>query len=207
MSLPLACGVMFGCAAKPATTHDPRPGSGIAEYRHVVTDARQAMHAALKSLATVSAQSNSCPPKILGLFSAQMQRLQVESIQLRARAQAIQARGDAYFEHWQEHLARLKDPRTRAGVEMRRPEFEQHFRRIKLLTAEVRQAFDPFQSTLRTIRNRLESDPASLSAGATQNLIVAANENGRAVEAGLAGIIAELDSMRALLATTQRNIK
>jgi len=165
----------------------------------VATDARQAMHDALSSLAAVSAHSNRCPPEVLSAFSAEMQRLQVGSIQVRARAQAMQARGDAYFERWHEHLARVKDPEVRALAERQRPALEESFRRIKLLSQEGREAFGPFQSDLRKLRNALEMDPSSIGAEPTRNWIATAKGNGEHVERCLTSIVGELDSARAML--------
>ena len=188
-----------GCASTGSDRDGPRPRDGIAEYRQVAADARKAMHAALSSLAEVSAQSNRCAPKALSAFSAEMQRLQVDSIPLRARAQAMQARGDAYFERWHEHLARVKDPEVRAIAERQRPVLEESFGKIKAMSQEGREAFDPFQASLRKVRNALETDPASISTGPTRNSIASAKQNGEHVERCLDGIISELDSMRAML--------
>ncbi len=202
MWLALGSGVllwMAGCASTGTDPDEPRPRDGLTEYRQVALEARNAMHSALSSLATVCAQSNQCPPEVLSAFSAEMQRLQVDSFRLRARAQAMQARGDAYFEHWHEHLARVRDPALRVVVETRRPLFEESFRRVKRLSQEGREAFGPFASSLRNLRNSLEADPASLGAGPTQTWIAAATQNGERVDWCLGAIVGELDSMRALL--------
>ena len=191
--------LVCGCASTASDRDKPQPRDGVAEYRQVALDARKAMQAALSSLASVSAQSNRCPPKVLREFSVKMQRLQVDSIQLRARAQAMQARGDAYFERWHEHLARVKDPEVRAIAESQRPALEASFRRIKMMSQEGREAFGPFQMSLRRLRNALETDPASISAGPTQDWIGTAKEKGEHVERCLACIVGELDSVRAML--------
>ncbi len=195
----LALLLLAGCASSGSQAKKPRPRDGIAEYRQVAVDARKAMRSALNSLAAVSAEPNRCPPKVLSAFSAEMQRLQVDSLQLRARAQAMEARGDAYFDRWHENLARVKNPDVRALAETRRPDLEESFRRIKRLSQAARQAFAPFQSSMRQLRNALETDPASVSAAETRISIAAAKENGERVEQCLAAVIVELDSMRALL--------
>ncbi len=157
------------------------------------------MRGALKSLATVSTQSNRCAPSVLAAFSAKMQQLQVDSLQLRARAQAMQARGDAYFENWHEHLAKVKDTKLRAYADAQRPAFEQRFGRIKALSQEGREALDPFQASIRKVRNALEADPASITAVSTQDWLATAKEKGEHVDRCLGAIIDELDSMRAML--------
>src|SRR5258705_11749939 len=120
-----------GCASKQQTTEKIRPGSRIPEYRQVTVGAEKAVEAALESITVVSAQSNQCPPEVLTNFTAQLRRLQVESVQVRARTEAIQARGDEYFKDWQKHLAQVEDPQMRALAEKERPALEQSFERIK----------------------------------------------------------------------------
>jgi hypothetical protein len=192
-----------GCASQRNSTA-PRPGSGIAEFRSLATGADQAIRRALDSLATVEAQSNQCSPAVLSSFSNEVQRLQVESVQVRARAQAIQARGDAYFERWHDNMAHVSDPKIRALAESRRPLLQQSFQQIKALSQEAREAFVPFLSGLRQLRNGLEKDPACAGSENTRERIRQAREKGKQVDRCLARIVSELDSMSAMLAPAQR---
>jgi hypothetical protein len=153
----------------------------------------------LASLADVSAQSNQCSPKVLAAFSDEFQRLEVESVKIRERSQAMQARGDAYFESWQEHMERIKDPQLRARIENQRPVFHEHFTKIKAFSQEGREAFHSFLSGLRQVRNSLEKDPASLGTQSIQQALVETREQGEHVQRCTAGIRQELDSMTAML--------
>ncbi len=200
----IGLGLILGCASTRDQTNAPRPRDGIAEYRQITVAAAKAMRQALTALAVVRAESNACSPEVLKAFSSQMQKLQVDSIQLRARARAMQQRGEAYFERWHEHLAQIKDPEIRAVAEMRRPELQESFRRIKLLSHEAREAFEPFQADLRKVRNALESNPAKVSAPSIREQISSATEYGKHVERCLVSIISELDSMRAMLTSKGR---
>ena len=191
--------LVAGCASKEGGRSAIRPGEGIAEHRQIATEAEKAMRAALNSLAAVSAQSNQCAPAVLSAFSEQVQRLQVDSLKLRARSQAMQARGDAYFERWHEYLARVKDPRMRALAQKQRPALEEGFRKVKAWSQEGHEAFQPFLAGLRKVRNALEKDPASLSAGEIREWMTSARANGEHVERCLVSIQRELDSMKALL--------
>jgi hypothetical protein len=190
--------MVTGCASKsPATS--PRPGSGIAEYREVTSTAQKAVAAALEALAAVSGQSNRCPPEVLTNFSVAVQRLQVESVQIRARSQAIMARGDDYFEHWHERMAGVQDPEVRALAEKNRSQLQQNFAEIKRLSQDGREAFQPFIAALRKLRNGLENDPSSLTGGPGQDTLKSARENGERVAQSLAGIQRELDSMSSMI--------
>ena len=188
-----------GCVSNtPGSTNLP-PGSDIAEYRKAVTDAQKALGRALNSLAAVSAQSNRCPPKMMAGFSEEFQRLEEESMDLREHFQAMQARGDAYFESWHEQMAQDKDPKRRALIENNRPALQEHFQKIKALSQEGHEAFGPFLSGFRKLRNSLEKDPASLGTQTMQETLASTRAYGEHVDRCLADIGRELDSMTLLL--------
>jgi hypothetical protein len=191
--------VCVGCASKESAPAAVRPGGGIAEYRQIATEATKSIQAALLSLNTVAAQSNRCSPEVLLAFSSQVQRLQVESIQVRARSQAMLARGDAYFEHWQDNIARVGDPKVRALAESRRPLIQPGFQQVKSLSQQGHEAFKPFLAGLRKLRNELEKAPDTLDSSAARETIQLAREKGGQVEGCLAGIQQELDSMSVMV--------
>jgi hypothetical protein len=201
----LALGFVAGCATSGPKTL--KPGEGIAEYRKIATDATAGIRAAMDSLAAVSAQSNRCAPGVLASFSNVVQQLQVKSVQVRARTQAMEARGDAYFERWQENLAQVKDPAIRALAEKNHPALQEGFHRIKLLSQEGRESFAPFIAGLRKVRNELEKDPASVATGATRELLATAHQNGEHVQRCLANIMQELDAAKALITPSGRTAK
>jgi hypothetical protein len=198
MALPMVL-LTAGCVSNaPSSTNLP-PGSDIAEYRKAVADAQKALGRALTSLATVSAQSNRCSPKVVAAFSDEFQRLEVESAQLRERFQAMQARGDAYFESWHEQMAQGQEPQMRALIENQRPELQERFQKIKALSQEGREVFGPFLAGLRKLRNSLEKDPASLGTQTMQETLASTREYGEHVDRCLAAIRRELDSMTTAL--------
>jgi hypothetical protein len=199
MALSAAVLLTFGCASHQPGSTNPKPGSGIVEYRKVATDAEKSLGRALASLATVCAHSNQCSPKVFAAFSDEFQRLEVESVKIRERSQAMQTRGDAYFETWQEHMERIKDPQLRARIESQRPAFQEHFLKIKALSQEAREEFHSFLSGLRQVRNSLEKDPASLGTQSMQQTLAGTREQGEHVQRCVAGIRQELDSMTAML--------
>jgi hypothetical protein len=188
-----------GCASKQQATEKIRPGSRIPEYRQVTVGAEKAVEAALASLTAVSAQTNQFPPEVLTSFAVQVRRLQVESVQVRARTEAMQARGDEYFNDWQKHLAEVEDPQMRALVEKERPALQQSFEKIKALSREGREAFQPFIASLRQVRNALEKNTDSVATQPVQTSIQTAREKGGEVRDRLIGTQKELDHMSALL--------
>jgi hypothetical protein len=188
-----------GCASKNSKQPPSRPREGIAEYRQLTAEAEHAMQAALAALAKVSAQSIPCPPEVLTAFSNEVCRVQVDSLRVRARSQAMLARGDAYFESWEENLARIDDPAVRTLAKQQHQALHDGFLKVKMWSREAHEAFQPFLAGLRRVRNALEKDPASLSAESTRANIASARTSGKEVEGSLDNIRRELDSMISML--------
>jgi hypothetical protein len=188
-----------GCATPEASGSSPKPGEGIARYRQLVRESGMAIAAMGSALDRVGAQTNRCPAGLVKAFSREVQRLQAESIRVRSRSQAIQARGDAYFQNWQENLASVKDPQVRALADERRPQLQDCFARIKMGSQKAGEAFRPFLAGLRKLQNALETDAGSVGAQSTRELIRSTREQGGKVEQALTGIGQELDAMTALV--------
>jgi hypothetical protein len=195
-----------GCVSSEPNSTNLKPGSDISEYSKAVADAQKTLGRALSSLSTISAQSSPPSPKAVAAFSDEFQRLEVESMQLRERFQAMQARGDAYFESWHEQMAQDKEPQRRALVENQRPALQEHFQKIKALSQEGHEAFGPFLSGFRKLRNSLEKDPGSLGTQTMQETLASTRAQGEQVQRCLVAIGRELDSMSALL-TPSANAK
>ena len=188
-----------GCATKASNDAAPRPGSGVTEYRELTSEAVKAVRAALAALDKVSVASNPCPPKLVAAYAGEVQRLHVDSLRIRARGQAIQARGDAYFADWTENMARIQDPQIRERAERFRPELQQSFSRIKLASQQAGAAFKPFMSELRMLRVQLDKPLPSIADDTTKDLIRTTRGHGGEVLQALSGIDNELDTITRLL--------
>jgi hypothetical protein len=188
-----------GCATKKSSREQFVPGSGIAEFRQITETSTQAIQNTLASLEVVAVESNRVSSEALTGLNTQVQRLQVDSIQVRARAQAILARGDAYFDRWHETLAKVKDREVRALAAKRRPLLQESFRQIKRSSEQSQVSFKSFLSGLRGLRNSLENNPGSLDTAAMQEVLGATRANGRQLLQLLSSIRVELDSMQAML--------
>jgi hypothetical protein len=191
--------LLGGCATKDSAESAPRPGSGIEEYRQLTGEAATAVRAALVALDKVSAASNPCPPKLVTAYVNEVQRLHVDSLRIRARGQAIRARGDAYFADWTENMARIQDPQIRERAERFRPELQECFSRIKLVSEQAGTAFKPFMSGLRMLRIQLDKPPPAIADDTTKDLIRTTREHGGEVLQALSGIDKELDTITRLL--------
>ena len=196
--------VLAGCVTKSDTVTKSVSYSGpgfnedLAEYRQIASEAQKLVQATLASLDRTVAQTP-CPPRVFKGFNKDVQRLEVDSFKIRARAQAIRARGDAYFQQWHEQLRSVKDPVARQLAEQSHDPLQERFAQISIDSQQTREAFQPFMAGLRRLRNGLENAPGIAGTDSMKELIRKTRDNGQKVQAGLAAMLGELDSVAAIL--------
>ena len=198
---PLAAVVatLIGCATTETTPKVPTPRADFIEYRHIVVQAMRQVDATLRALDEVSVQANRDPHPAYLAFAEAVHRLEVDSIKVRARTHAMRARGDAYLEHWQAYLGAVHNEQIRELAEEHRPELKRSFEQAQLASHQVREGFRPFLSDLQKLRAVLEADTTLARIDAQKDLILAAKDKGRQVQQGLERVLAEMNSMTALL--------
>ena len=122
----------MGCANTESGRKEPTPRRDFLEYRGLVVLAMGQVDAALRALEAVSAQANRDPRPAYEAFAGTVQHLEVESVKVRERTQAIRARGDAYFEHWEEYLAGVKDEGVHRRAEEHRAQLKQTCNQLRV---------------------------------------------------------------------------
>jgi hypothetical protein len=172
--------------------------AGVEEYRKVTAEAQAWMPKALQALEQISASAE-LSPQVIANFSREVQHLEINSILIRARAQAIQSRGDAYFASWTESIANIKDSRVRELAENHHVELEKSFLTIKASSLNAGAAFRPFLTDLIRLRAELETRPGSALSSSQNTLIASARENGEKVLKALGTISFELGTISSLL--------
>lgn len=191
--------VLIGCASTETVQKAPTPRQDFIEYRQLVVLSMNQVDATLRSLDEISVQAHQDPRRAYQAFAKAVHRIEVDSIKVRAHTQAMRARGDAYFEHWEAYLAGVRSEEVRKLAEERRPELKRSFEQTQLASQQVREAFRPFLSDLQKLRAVLEAEPTLAHIDAQKGLMLAAKDKGRQVQQGLDRILAEMNSMTALL--------
>jgi len=199
--LPLAAvvAVLLGCASMGSNPKAPTPRQDFQEYRQIVVQAMSQVDGTLRALDEVSVQANRDPREAYQAFARAVHRLEVDSIKVRAHTRAMRARGDAYFERWEKYLAGVDNEQVRQLAEQHRPELKQSFQQAQTASQQVREVFRPFLSDLQKLRAVLEADPSLVRVDAAKSLMLTAKDKGRQVQHGLDCLLAEMNSMTALL--------
>jgi len=191
--------VLLGCASTETARKEPTLRQDFIEYRQLVALAMTQVGATLSALDEVAVQASGDPRRAYGAFAKAVHRLEVDSIKVRSRTQAMRARGDAYFEHWVEYLAGVKNEEVRRRAEEHRAELKRSFDGIQEASQQVREVFRPLLSDLQKLRAVLEAEPTLVRIDAQKSLILAAKDKGRQVQQGLDRILAEMNGITALL--------
>jgi hypothetical protein len=173
--------------------------SGIEEYQKLTTEATTATRACVQALTRLSARPGPPLPKATADFERSVQRLQVNSIRIRARARAIRTRGDDYFASWEQNMAAIKNARLRQAADRSHAELQTSFSKIKLASEKAGAAFDPFISGLQQLRIELEKPSGRVDGDEHRDLLDRTTANGNEVLQELGVINSELSTMKKLI--------
>jgi hypothetical protein len=189
----------FGCATTRQACNAANTAEDVAAFRQIVVQFTEAVGKTMQSLDQVIVQANRDPRKAIDDFALSVHRLEVDSVAARARTAAMRARGSAYFEQWQAHLAAAKDERVRKLAEEHRDKLKQSFEQGRLAMQQAREVFKPFLSGLKELRAVLESNPTLPGVDGAKESIRTARKQGRQVQEGLEAVLAELNTMATTL--------
>ncbi|HEY0551135.1 MAG TPA: hypothetical protein VGF13_16130, partial [Verrucomicrobiae bacterium] len=200
----LAGGCASGKTSQPSSSSAPKPGSGIVEYRALTHDAHRAVAATVKLLEALAqpASPTSATHPALPQFDRTLHQLELTSIKTRARAEAIIARGQAYFDEWKGNLGGITNQATVRAETESYDRLQQHFERVRQRSSEVREEFRPFMAKLREFRARLDSFPNPTDGELSRTGLAALTATGRRVMQTLDAVSAELDAAETELRAT-----
>ena len=207
LALAMVGAALIGCASTDTSQKQPTLRQDFLEYRQLVVLAMNQVDATLQALDELSAQANADPRRAYAAFAKAVHRLEVDSIKVRSRVEAIRVRGLGYFENWEKYLAGVDNAEVRRRAEEHRAELKQGFENTRQASQQVREVFRPLLSDLQKLRAVLEADPSLVRIAAQKDLILAANDKGRQVQQGLDCILVEMNGITALLRPSSGPIK
>lgn len=192
-----------GCASSSGGSSEPKPGSGITEYRKVAREAHRSVAAVVDSLAALprSSAPPSTRPALAG-FDRALGQLELTSVKARARAEAIIARGQSYFDEWKGNIAGVTNQVAAQAETERYARLFDHFGRVRQRSGDVREEFRPFMAKLREFRARLDKLPESADAGLYGKELDDLIASGRRVLKTLESVSFALDEAEAELRAT-----
>jgi len=91
-------------------------------------------------------------------YSSNVDKLDSIAADVRKQADAMQSKGQAYFQEWEAEQAKINNEDIKTRSVQRRAEVEQAFSRINDKSQRLKDAYQPLMSDLKDIRTALNND-------------------------------------------------
>jgi len=188
--LALSSGLLLvaGCSTTETGSGAARPGDGIREYRRLATDLRKVVTGCVESVEALAKAPEAKATAGHARFDESVHRLEVASIKARARVEAMEKRGEAYFEEWSEEITRSGAADQERFIELRR-----QFELILSDTRQVRQEFRQFIDGLRGARSKLGPSPTAATITNVKPVLSEIATEGHQVEVALHRLVQTLN--------------
>jgi len=189
LALNMAMLLVAGCATSGTGSGVARPGDGIREYRRLVADLHKLVAGCVASAEDLAKAAALRAAAAHARFDESVHRLEVASVSARARVEAMEKRGEAYFEEWAEEHSCVgaADNERIAGL-------RQHFNAILSDTRQVRPEFRQFIDALRDVRAKLGQSPSAATLESVKPVLLGATAEGYQVQAALDRLVQTLNT-------------
>jgi len=135
-------------------------------------------------------------------FTAQADLFQKNAAKLADSALAMQRKGAAYFNQWQNDLEKIKNPALRVSSSARLSEVSSSFAGIKTQYDETSRTLIPFQADIKDIRTALGADLTPAGQATVQPFIQRALVNIEPVKRSLENLATEYSNLGVSLGAT-----
>jgi hypothetical protein len=171
----------------------------LREYRQVVCDIQKATVACRESLDGLRAHGTAKQSKSAAKeFEESLHELEVSSVMARAKADAMEKRGAAYFEEWE---AGLTNNPSDQSAQARLNELRGHFDSILQGSKQVRQSFREYLDGLRQLRVSLCGDAKKADLTPVQPAVTKSIGQGEKAEQAMDELLAKVDAALAAVMT------
>jgi septal ring factor EnvC (AmiA/AmiB activator) len=136
----------------------------------------------------------------LDKFAAELAKMEEQARIARERVIAMQGKGQAYFQSWEDQVTSIANPNIRDQAQKRYTKRVKSYNQIIKAMTAARDQLLPFMSNLNDTKKLLDSELSRESVKSAKNLIKNANRHGEDVVKSLKDVEAELDRVSAELA-------
>ena len=188
LTLSSAILLLAGCETPGTGSSAARPGDGIREYRRLAAGLRKVVTSCVESAEALTKAPDAKAAAAHVRFDESVHRLEVASVGARARVEAMEKRGEAYFEEWAEEHSCVG-----AADNARIAELRQHFELVLGDTRQVRPEFRQFIDGLRGLRAKLGQSPTPATIESVKAALLENATKGHQVEAALDRLVQTLN--------------
>jgi len=195
-SLAFAVAGALLCAAGCSSTPDAKATVGsMSQFGLETAKVKDGIDASLKSLDTLAGTRDEDLKTPYQAYAKSVAALEDQAKVVRAQAEDMQAKGDAYFKAWETEAA------TPEMSSERKAQLTEAYAKIKDDTIAARDAFQPFLASLKDVQSYLSLDLSRKGIDSVQDLAKKAKANGDVVKAKIETVIQQTNSVRGMLST------
>jgi hypothetical protein len=184
--------VASGCSSTPTAKETV---DSMSAFGNDIAKAKDSIDHTLKALETLVSTQPSDIKANFDAYSKAVADLDEQAKVVRADAETMKAKGDAYFTEWEGNTSISPDRRT---------ELTSSYAKIKDDMALAKEEFLPFQASLKDIQSYLSLDMSLKGVNSMSGMVGKAKESGAAVKSRLDDVLARLNSVRGMLATGKK---
>jgi len=133
-------------------------------------------------------------------FTAELAKMEEQAKVARERAASMSEKGQAFFKAWEDQIKTIANADIREQAQKRYDKRMKSYNRITKAMVEARDDLNPFLSDLNDIKKLLDSELSTGSVKAAKQTIKQANFHGSDVTDSLKDVESELDRVSAELA-------
>jgi hypothetical protein len=198
-ALAFACAaLMAGCASSGYKQAD-KTGEAINTLRNDVLNIKTAVDTTLKSMDDLAAAASTDPRKPYEAFAKNVDKVEAAGNKAKKNAEAMHAKGEAYFQQWEQQISQVQNEKIRQLAQERRAKLQEAFGNIKKSAADAKESFPIFLSDLKDLRTLLSTDLTVQGIAAAKGIFKKTKSEGQDVQKHLDAVEAELNTVVAAI--------
>jgi len=161
--------LVAGCASS-GRSRSSETVAGVTTVDQELTAADAQLGKTVDALGALVESSGPDMEKKYDQFAADLSDLDRKAQSIRDRAMSINAKRDAYLQHWIQQTSTIKNEDLKKAAEARRTQLQQDFMDMNAKGRTLKKAYAPVQATLRDCQRFLEADlnPSGVQALASE---------------------------------------
>jgi len=193
--------LMLGCASdkpsKPATAAAPAPKPvSLGQIKSELLEAKTQIQATTDSLVKLRQSSQADAQANYNAFSEQYMKLQTKADSVKARANDLKAKTQAYYATWNKQIE-VENPDLRRQAVQQKTDAERVYNSINSEMQLARIAFNPYMSNLKDVGNYLHGNLSPASLTSIGDLATKASGQAKEVNTHIDSIVSSVDKMSA----------
>lgn len=191
----LAIGILAGCSSTSGYQKGARTGTALNNAADGITRANTQIEGTLNALNELLDRPQADLRRQFRTFTSELDTLDSMARRISSQAEAMNSRGAAYFEQWNQDLATIQNEDIRSRSQARQQEVAARFQQIAASYAEAKTAFQPFMSDLRDLQRFLATDLTPGGIASAKKIAAKVNQDAVPLRASMTKLAGEFREM------------